>query len=65
MIKLLHELPLILGFATFTALNVYLWSPVTAQEILCATSVTLGVFYFAGMMRLVMRYPPKNGDRKT
>ena len=64
MIKLLHELPLIMGFATFATLNLYLWSRAISQEVLCAMAATLGVIFFTGMMWHVMRDPPENGERK-
>ena len=62
MIKLLHELPLIMGFATFATLNLFLWSRAISQEVLFAFAATLGVLFFMGMMRHVMRDPPESGQ---
>ena len=48
------QLPLILGFAVFFALNLYLWSLPISHEMLCIATAPLGVLYFVGFMWFVM-----------
>ena len=64
MSKLLHELPLVMGFATFVSLNLYLWTRELSQGILCAFAAILGVIFFSGMMWHAMREPPESGQRE-
>jgi hypothetical protein len=52
---MLAQLPLILGFTAFLALNLYLWSLPISHEFLSVITAPLGVLYFAAFMWYVMR----------
>ena len=52
---MLGQLPLILGFAGFFAINLYLWSLPISHESLFVVTAPLGVLYFVAFMWYVLR----------
>ena len=49
------QLPLILGFACYFAINLYLWSLRISNEALLVVAFPLGVLFFVFMMWRVLR----------
>jgi hypothetical protein len=52
---MLAQIPLVLAFAGFFAINLYLWSLPISHESLFVVTAPIGVLYFVAFMWYVLR----------